>query len=310
MTPYARKLIESRLTHESVNALIANAHPFDVSVFFNCKNANQILTDTVLYLLKLIESGETDEQLFFPGQNLWLESKQSGEIALRNALYMKGEIATSNQSKEFHGGTVWQGFLMRVTEDLLSCRLNVFSSLTKRGEFIGNRLNNLTNRVISKQNPAKLGEIRQLKIDTTKRTANGMVCAKGERNPDDLPPERGSKFFSLFVYQVLAINWLINSPSICRIYEHKQRRSVAKRFRAWSKYPLNAWSEVKIDINAIDAIKNTSSKEETGRRAKHWVRAHLRKLSSGNVTLVRPHWRGDETLGVIKSKYKVLSGVE
>jgi len=42
-------------------------------------------------------------------------------------------------------------------------------------------------------------------------------------------------------------------------------------------------------------------------KAFHFCRGHVRRLSSGVVTRVRAHWRGDPSLGVCQADYRVAA---
>ena len=62
-------------------------------------------------------------------------------------------------------------------------------------------------------------------------------------------------------------------------------------------------------VNADDAQALHEAKPEHasagGRRKQHFVRCHLRFYKSSGLTLVRPHWRGDPSLGVQAPRHMV-----
>lgn len=308
MTPYARKLLESGLLEEKVNSLIVASHPFDCSVFSTNTEAAAMLRDTTRYLMDLtIKAKGTDQQLFFPGQRLWLESAGSGQ---KVKFSPEQRALNPDESALIRSCTIYTGYLIEADKELKSCKMHIFSSAIKKNKFYGNGVNNLTNRIVTRRKPASLDEIRLATLDIERRTRQGYFYVESQLNPLETITGESSAHRLLTFYQMMAVIWLINSPSICTVYERNHSRSAQKRWRSWGRYPLNGWSEIKIRLDAIGAIKKANAKDCHGRRAKHWVRGHLRTLTTGQKTMVKPHWRGDETLGVIRSKYKAISAAE
>jgi hypothetical protein len=111
---------------------------------------------------------------------------------------------------------------------------------------------------------------------------------------------------------LLAVLQLINSPRIIGRRTHLphaglQRRMAAKR-GVTGKFPLRAWTEIKLEVNTAPIDESGLPAKDawlSGARAMHWVRAHLRRLGDKTV-VVRDHWRGDASLGIKQSRYKLV----
>ncbi len=107
---------------------------------------------------------------------------------------------------------------------------------------------------------------------------------------------------------------LINSPRLIGRRQHMPHRGLERellrRRKIVGKFPLNAWTEIRLDIApAIDAAADASVEAHlTGHRAFHFCRAHLR-VRNGRPEIVRAHWRGDPDLGIRRSRY-VLTNSE
>jgi len=101
---------------------------------------------------------------------------------------------------------------------------------------------------------------------------------------------------------------LINTPRIIGRRQHMPHRglerALTKAMRPVGKFPLNAWTEIKLEVMAPKDMAGDPSIEAhlTGKRALHWCRAHLR-LAYGKVIIVSSHWRGDGALGVRQSRH-------
>lgn len=103
---------------------------------------------------------------------------------------------------------------------------------------------------------------------------------------------------------------LINTPRVVGRHTHQPNRTLERKllkagFSA-GKFPLHSWTEIKLSITPPD-VKPEEVQEAhfTGRKAYHFVRAHLR-ICNGQVGLVSPHWRGDPALGIKQSRYQVV----
>lgn len=105
---------------------------------------------------------------------------------------------------------------------------------------------------------------------------------------------------------------LINSPRIIGRRQHMPHRGlerdlVAKK-KLIGKFPLHAWTEIKLEINAQrDASTDASTEAHlTGERALHFCRAHLR-IRLGKLEIVSAHWRGNPALGIKQTRYRLVA---
>lgn len=118
-----------------------------------------------------------------------------------------------------------------------------------------------------------------------------------------------SVFVVRFIATVLA---MINTPKIIGRRQHMPHRGLEKRLLARrpniGKFPLQAWTEILLHVSPP---KDASAAEPieahlTGSKALHFCRAHLR-IRLGQLERVRAHWRGDPSLGIKRSRYKVAA---
>lgn len=72
-------------------------------------------------------------------------------------------------------------------------------------------------------------------------------------------------------------------------------------------YPLLAYTEIRLDLDAERAVRAKDRVEavSTGHMPLHPVRAHLRLLPTGKVTIVRAHMRGNPEHGIKSHHYTV-----
>lgn len=103
---------------------------------------------------------------------------------------------------------------------------------------------------------------------------------------------------------------LINSPKVIGRNSHTPHRGLQKDLLRQQKlignYPLHAWTEIILDVTPPKEAEGQHDYEAylTGRRALHFVRAHLR-IRDGKLCFVKAHWRGDAALGIKQSRYVV-----
>jgi len=151
------------------------------------------------------------------------------------------------------------------------------------------------------------------RADTTCYCAAGLVRC-GSISPStgkiyvqpgyrDAPHIRKIVSFAVFVLP------LINSPHIIGRRQHMPNagleRSLTRGFGA-GKFPLHAWTEIKLEVNKPIDIDDGEPHEAhlTGKRALHFCRKHIR-IRGGQLEYVRAHWRGDPALGIKQSRYTV-----
>jgi len=103
---------------------------------------------------------------------------------------------------------------------------------------------------------------------------------------------------------------MINTPKIVGRRQHMPHRGLEKRLLRKrpniGKFPLHAWTEIQLKIGDPRDASGDGSVEAhyTGQKALHFCRAHLR-IKMGRLELVKSHWRGDPSLGIKRSRYKV-----
>ncbi|MCS0497881.1 hypothetical protein NVS89_22580 [Ancylobacter sp. MQZ15Z-1] len=131
---------------------------------------------------------------------------------------------------------------------------------------------------------------------------DGIVRVKGKM------PEEHNRAVSLLSLALTGALAFINTPKIIGRRQHMphrglERRLVAQR-RAIGKFPLHAWTEIKLHVTPPHDASGEKSTEAhlTGERALHFCRAHLR-IRLGKLEVVRGHWRGDASLGIRRSRY-------
>jgi hypothetical protein len=109
------------------------------------------------------------------------------------------------------------------------------------------------------------------------------------------------------LYALLAI---INTPRIIGRRQHMPHRGLERRLTqalgAQGRFPLNAWTEIKLQVAPPKDMSGEGSTEAhlTGQRALHFCRSHLR-IRCGRLEVVRSHWRGDASLGLRQSRYRL-----
>lgn len=113
-------------------------------------------------------------------------------------------------------------------------------------------------------------------------------------------------------YWIAAALALINSPRIVGRRQHMPHRGLERRLTQslglQGKFPLRAWTEILLRVApALDASSDTPAEAHlTGAKALHFCRAHLR-VRLGKLEVVRGHWRGDASLGIKRSRYRLAA---
>ena len=113
---------------------------------------------------------------------------------------------------------------------------------------------------------------------------------------------------ALMAYAELAMI-LINSPHIIGRRQHMPHAGLERQLTrglAGGKFPLHAWTEIKLQVAKPVEIDDGEPHEAhlTGRRALHFVRKHIR-IRLGQLEYVSAHWRGDPSIGIKRSRYTV-----
>ena len=112
------------------------------------------------------------------------------------------------------------------------------------------------------------------------------------------------------MYQLYALLAMINTPRLIGRTTHMPhaglQRALAKARGLTGKFPLRAWTEIKLQVRPPIEEEGDEAIYLTGARALHFVRAHLR-IRLGRLELVSAHWRGDASLGIKRSRYRLAA---
>lgn len=117
-------------------------------------------------------------------------------------------------------------------------------------------------------------------------------------------------FFSEMVISVESMLILINSPRIIgrrqNMPDRRLERLLLKNRKQVGKFPLHAWTEIKLQVNKPPQIEDGEPHEAhlTGKRALHFCRKHIR-IRNHQLEYVSAHWRGDPAIGIKQSRYVV-----
>lgn len=124
--------------------------------------------------------------------------------------------------------------------------------------------------------------------------------------PDGYPLDRNGMAATVASTGFLAMLLLdvINTPDLI----HLRRRTLSSGMqralgKATGHYPMLAWSEVTINHAAVS--RPCTREGLTGRKCLHFVRAHRRVLGPEHSTTVAAHWRGDPSIGIKQTRYRV-----
>ena len=124
----------------------------------------------------------------------------------------------------------------------------------------------------------------------------------------------GSLEEKITTYLLYALLAMINTPRLIGRRQHMPHRGLerdlTRAMKPIGKYPLHAWTEIKLEVGVPRDASGEPSVEAhyTGQRALHFCRAHLR-VRLGRLEIVRAHWRGDASLGIKQSRYRLATGV-
>lgn len=128
------------------------------------------------------------------------------------------------------------------------------------------------------------------------------------------PSENGSEgrranCLRLTAFAFIALAF-INTPRIIGRRQHMPNvgleRRLAKSLGMVGRFPLHAWTEIKLEIGTPRDLSDDGEHEAhlTGQKALHFCRQHIR-IKMGKLELVRAHWRGNPALGIKQSRYKL-----
>ncbi|RVD09569.1 MAG: hypothetical protein EOS73_29395 [Mesorhizobium sp.] len=108
--------------------------------------------------------------------------------------------------------------------------------------------------------------------------------------------------------------FLINTPkllgNITRLPHSGLQRKLAHAQGMTGKFPLLAWTEITLWVTPNGSKAEAENREIeahlSGRKCLHFVRAFLR-WRLGKLEIVRSHWKGDGSLGIKRSRYKMAA---
>lgn len=101
---------------------------------------------------------------------------------------------------------------------------------------------------------------------------------------------------------------LINTPRVIGRRQHMPHAGLQRKIAAAKgmvgKFPLHGWTEILLEVAppAVDCVEHEA--RLSGGKALHFCRAHLR-IRNGRVEFVTAHWRGDPSLGMKRTRYRV-----
>lgn len=116
----------------------------------------------------------------------------------------------------------------------------------------------------------------------------------------------------LTLVQIASFLTIINSPRCIGRVQHMPHRGLERQLlkaRAMvGKFPLRAWTEIKLSVSDIGKRADGTEYEAhyTGEKCLHFCRAHLR-IRNGRLERVSSHWRGNPALGIKRSRYAVTT---
>lgn len=121
------------------------------------------------------------------------------------------------------------------------------------------------------------------------------------------------------IYALLAI---INSPRVIGRRQHMPHAGLQRKIAAAKgmvgKFPLRAWTEIVLQVTPPVTEDGVHEARLSAGKALHFVRQHIRviggvlvriggqkKRLGGREILIPPHFRGDPSLGMKKSRYRL-----
>jgi hypothetical protein len=129
----------------------------------------------------------------------------------------------------------------------------------------------------------------------------------GWRLDDDFP--HGTALAGRLMAMALGYLNVLNTPTLVReriVQPHAGlARTLAQRGFMGGKFPLQGYTEITLRPGAVIAGKGRGG--TSADRCLHFVRRHERRIH-GVWTMIDPHWRGDASLGMRLTRYKLKPG--
>lgn len=106
---------------------------------------------------------------------------------------------------------------------------------------------------------------------------------------------------------------LINSPKTIGRKRHLPhaalQRDLARKFKGKGEFRLHPWTQILLEVSPRLSAQTAMEPRDihlSGTKALHFVRKYLR-IRNGRLETVSDHWRGDVSLGIKQSTYRVVS---
>lgn len=135
------------------------------------------------------------------------------------------------------------------------------------------------------------------------------VFSFGWTDPYGSPISESSHLY--YMTKLFAALALINTPRVIGRRQHMPHRAIERELlkarNVTGKFPLNAWTEIRLEVRPPKEMEGMGQHEAhlTGQKALHFCRKHIR-IRFGKVEIVSSHWRGDPALGIKQSRYTLV----
>lgn len=175
------------------------------------------------------------------------------------------------------------GWLLEAADDAETCTVTMAVGNERTGSFAAKRVGNLA-----------LGTLRQSDL------------------LEHIDTRVNDEWVGGGAWAMLGFLAIINTPRIIGRRQHMPHRGLERQLTralgVQGRFPLNAWTEIKLQVAPPKDMSGEGSTEAhlTGQRALHFCRSHLR-IRLGRLEVVRSHWRGDASLGIRQSRYRLAA---
>ncbi len=269
MTPLAHKIALDSCLPRGQRVCAAATHALlDDTHFFECSEVVDAARDLAE---EMLERGHLADRLaFLPAPRTWLEWRLpvGGRAAVLLSASEDGSHATCTMVSDIHGAV--ENFSNAGTILLGSGNASLACPVISVDEYVSEAA--LSDQAVAVAH----------RLETT---------------------------FTGIVYGLLA---MINSPRVIGRRQHVPHAGLQRKIAAArglpGKYPLHAWNEIVLKVQAPRDESGNPPRESwlSGSRALHFVRAHLR-IRRGSLEHVQAHWRGNPALGMKKTRYRMAA---
>lgn len=129
--------------------------------------------------------------------------------------------------------------------------------------------------------------------------------------PPEVTKSKWDDYIGCAYQEAVGMLSMINTPRIIVRQQHQPHAGLQRKIAASrgmiGKFPLKAWTELKLEVTPPRDASNDGEHEAhlTGGKAYHFCRCHLR-IRLGQLELVSAHWRGDPALGIKQTRYAIV----